>query len=358
MSYAVKSAAAVAAAIGSFALLFTFERPPVDSVQIGYRGLGIEQVNNPRDYPAILAANALPEPIANVPAVGPRAGQVYQNVQVLGDITVAEFARTMAAITQWVSPEQGCNYCHNPNNMASDEVYTKVVSRRMLQMTARINAEWKSHVQETGVTCYTCHRGQPVPAWSWANDDRPPRAAGLAAGQAGQNQARSSVGLASLPYDPFTPYLEGSSLIRVQTPAPRVTPVKPGTKDAEWTYGLMMHMSTSLGVNCGYCHNSRAWSSWEESAPARTSAWHGIRMTRDINNTFINPLQPQWAAHPYGPDSGPVQPRVGLHGDALKVNCGTCHHGAYKPLLGVSMLRDYQELNSVTKIDAPPPIRE
>jgi photosynthetic reaction center cytochrome c subunit len=358
MSYALKAAGAVAALIGGFALLFTFERPPIDTVQLGYRGLAQQQPVNPRTELIVAAQNVIPAVVPNVGAVGPKAGAIYKNVQVLGDLTVTQFARTMAALTTWVAPEQGCNYCHNPNNMASDEVYTKVVARRMLQMTARINAEWKSHVQETGVTCYTCHRGQPVPANSWARNDTPPRAAGMSVGTAGQNLASASVGLTSLPYDPFTPYLSGDAQIRVQTPAPRVMPVKPGTKDAEWTYGLMMHMSTSLGVNCTYCHNSRAWYSWEESPPQRTNAWHGIRMVRDVNNNFIDPLQPSWAANPYGPPTGPVQPRVGIHGDPLKVNCGTCHQGAYKPLLGVSMLRDYPELNSITKIDAPDPIRQ
>ena len=358
MSYAVKVAGAAAALVGGVALLFTFERPPVDTVQLGYRGLGTEQVINPRTIPATLAKNAIPELVPSVPAAGPKAGQIYKNVQVLGDLGVAEFARTMAAMTTWVSPEQGCNYCHNPNNMSSDEKYTKVVARRMLQMTARINAEWKSHVQETGVTCYTCHRGQPVPTYAWARDDTPPRAAGLSAGQAGQNLAKASVGLTSLPYDPFTPYLSEDALIRVQTPAPRVMPAKPGIKDAEWTYALMMHMSTALGVNCTYCHNSRAWYSWEESPPQRTNAWHGIRMVRDLNNNYIDPLQPNWAANPYGPPDGPTQPRVGIHGDPLKVNCRTCHQGAYKPLLGVSMLRDYPELKAVTDLGAPPPVRQ
>ena len=53
-----------------------------------------------------------------------------------------------------------------------------------------------------------------------------------------------------------------------------------------------------------------------------------------------------------------MQARLGPHGDPLKVNCATCHQGAYKPLLGVSMLRDYPELNQVTNLGAPPPIRE
>ena len=69
-------------------------------------------------------------------------------------------------------------------------------------------------------------------------------------------------------------------------------------------------------------------------------------MVRDINSNYMEPLQPSWAANPYGPPMAPAQPRVGIHGDPLKVNCATCHQGAYKPLLGVSMLRDYPELNA------------
>ena len=73
----------------------------------------------------------------------------------------------MTTITQWVSPEQGCNYCHNPANLASDELYTKVVSRRMIQMTQAINSDWSDHVGNAGVNCYTCHRGLNVPEYIW-----------------------------------------------------------------------------------------------------------------------------------------------------------------------------------------------
>ena len=44
----------------------------------------------------------MPEAIPAVPAVGPKAKDIYQNVQVLGDLSVGEFTRLMAAITQWV----------------------------------------------------------------------------------------------------------------------------------------------------------------------------------------------------------------------------------------------------------------
>ncbi len=46
--------------------------------------------------------------------------------------------------------------------------------------------------------------------------------------------------------------------------------------------------------------------------------------------------------------------RLGPLGDAPKLACKTCHKGAFKPLLGVSMLGDYLELAGVvTERPAP-----
>ena len=92
----------------------------------------------------------------------------------------------------------------------------------------------------------------------------------------------------------------------------------------------MSHMSHSLGVNCTYCHNSRAFSSWEESTPQRVQAWYGIQMLKDVNTTFITPLAAISPPNRKGPD-----------GDVGKANCATCHQGVNKPLLGKSMLPDY-----------------
>ena len=92
----------------------------------------------------IKAAAAIPpRPIRFRPTAGRPAGEAYQNVKVLGGMSAEQFNHLMAAITQWIAPpEQGCNYCHNPANLASDEKYTKVVARRMIQMTQNINHNW------------------------------------------------------------------------------------------------------------------------------------------------------------------------------------------------------------------------
>lgn len=333
--------------ISALIVLLTFERPPIETVQRGFRGTAMELTYRPQALAQLEAANRAPEPIAPIPAVGPRAGQVYQNVRILGDLPVGQFTRLMAAMTTWVAPttgpNAGCAYCHQGENFAAEGVYTKDVSRRMLQMTRHINETWASHVGATGVTCYTCHRGNAVPAEVWAKNTgpNPHNLATVWSLRGGQNQAVRATAYSSLPFDAFSTYLAGDpSDIRMAS-----RQIGPGnnpnsTMDTEWTYGLMMHFSQALGVNCTYCHNSRQFASWD-GPPQRATAWYGIRMTRDVNVNFMEPLQPVFA--------GPTVPpgRLGPHGDVLKVSCGTCHQGAFKPLLGAQMANQYPELRSV-----------
>lgn len=307
--------------------------PSTEVVQWGHDGNAMELVYTTEDLVAREAANKPPPMLPSVGSDGPRAGDTYQNVQVLGGLSVGEFLRLMTSITLWVAPEQGCNYCHNGQNLASDEVYAKVVSRRMLQMTQHINSTWKQHVGSTGVTCYTCHRGLNVPANIWFEEPESPYTARLVGDPAGQNRAAASVGVSSLPSDPFTPYLASMGGIRVVSTQALPGENRSSIKQTEWTYGLMMHMSNALGANCTFCHNSRNFSGWEGSPPQRTTAWYGIRMVRDLNANFLDPLGPTYPAH-----------RLGPGGDAPKANCATCHQGVNKPLLGHSLLEAYPEL--------------
>jgi photosynthetic reaction center cytochrome c subunit len=316
-------------------VLFETERPPMDSIQRGYRGTGMAQIYNPRFVAAELAANKIPASLPPLGTGGPKAGSVYKNVQVLGDVGVGEFTRLMASITTWVAPTQGCAYCHDVSNMASDSVYTKVVARRMLQMVQHINTDWKPHVAETGVTCYTCHRGQPVPPNIWFNNPGPVQAGGFAQVPAGKNHPTAVAGETSLPFDPFTPFLEQDKDIRVVSQTALPSTDRQSIKQTEWTYSLMMNFSQSLGVNCTYCHNSRSFTDWDQSSPQRATAWHGIRMVRDLNNAFLDPL------HATLPTA-----RLGPEGDSPKVNCATCHNGVYKPLFGVGMAKDFPELTA------------
>lgn len=310
------------------------ERPPVEAVQRGYRGTGMEVVVNPRTAAEKVAENQAPKASPQLPGTGPKAKDIYQNVQVLGDLSAGQFNRVMAAITEWVSPEEGCTYCHG-NNFADDDMYTKKVARVMIAMTQKTNEAWGSkHVAPAGVTCYTCHRGKNVPEYVWVTETPPAMPGSLAAFPTGQNVAGVAAnGYASLPYDPFTPFLEGESGIRVNGETALPTGNRKSIKQTEWTYALMMHFSQSLGVNCTFCHNTRSIAVVEQQAPTWSNAWHGVRMVREINNGYIWPTNEWLPEHRQGPT-----------GDPQKAACYTCHQGAYKPLYGAPMIADWPSL--------------
>ena len=56
-------------------------------------------------------------------------------------------------------------------------------------------------------------------------------------------------------------------------------------------------------------------------------------MERVLNNEYLKSLTNAWPAN-----------RLGTEGDAPKLACATCHQGVFKPLYGVSMLKDFPEL--------------
>lgn len=314
-----------------------WDAPPVETTQIGYRGTGMVIHRDVEKQEALRAANVAPAAPWEASPDGDKAGTIYENVQVLGDLSDDQFNQFMASITEWVAPEAGCNYCHNPENLASDEVYTKVVSRRMIQMTQAINTDWSSHVAQTGVTCYTCHRGQAVPVSYWYKDMEPKPAGNMTQNRAGQNVVAKFAGNTSMPQNALMDYLLNDKPIRVHslTALPSADdPAKmpAGVKETEGTWALMMHMSESLGANCMTCHNSRAFNDWDQSPPQRVTAWHGIQMTRALNLDYMEGLTPVFPADRKGPE-----------GDVFKAGCGTCHNGVQKPLYGVSMMDAYRD---------------
>ncbi len=329
------------AAVAGLALLAGCgERPPIDTEQLGYRGTGMEQNRNPRIQAKLAEKNQIGPVQPAADPSGPLAKDIYQNVQVLSDLSVGEFTRVMLSMTEWVAPaeQKDCTYCHNGENYADESKYTYKVARQMLLMTRDINTNWQSHVQQTGVTCHTCHRGQPVPSYAWFADPGSGRENAFVGTRAGQNSAVTGLGIttighSSLPYDPYTPFLLDAQQIRVNGPTALPTGNRSSIKQAEWTYALMVHMSNSLGVNCTYCHNSRAWAEWEQSRPQRVTAWHGIRMAQHLNTTHLVPITGVFPAN-----------RLGPKGDVAKVNCETCHQGINKPYYGQSMAKDYPEL--------------
>lgn len=333
--------------------------PPVKTEASGYDPIGMIQFDDTEEPRGPSIHDAPPPPYDLDPATadsGPRSGEFYENVQVLNDISTERFNRLMLAITEWVVPEDyrnseegggGCNYCHNPANLASDEVYTKIVARRMIQMTQDINRNWTQHVNGVGVTCHTCHRGKGVPD-NVLYDDLGPDSMAMIGFRNGQNIAGEQVGYTSMPSNAVSEYLSSSGAnVRVQGMEP-LPQDEIGSGESlqrtEWVYAMMMHISESLGVNCTYCHNSRAWGDWSQSMPARVTAWHGIEMAQNLNEEYFIPL-------------GPVYPdyRLGEHGDAPKGNCATCHYGKNKPLNGALMVKDWPSLAGPEQLNYEPP---
>jgi photosynthetic reaction center cytochrome c subunit len=339
-----KNFLASALLLGITLLMVGCERPPTVSQQTGFRGTGMVEMDNARAKVKLVNANASPQASPKADANGPTAGSLYKNVQVLGNQSVGEFTRTMVAITEWVAPKEGCTYCHKAGeDFSTDTLYTKVVARKMLSMTGKINADWGTHVGNTGVTCYTCHRGNHIPTEVWYSAADPGKVKGFTGWKYGQNTPVSANGYSSLPLDSLSSYLTNDGQVRIQ--GDHALPTLPkgpsGTgasiANTEWNYSLMMHMSNSLGVNCTFCHNSRAFSNWQESTPQRVTAWHGLRMVRDVNNNYMTPLESVFPDYRKG----------AAMGDVAKVGCSTCHQGASKPLLGVSMLAEYPELKKI-----------
>lgn len=336
-----------AGAVFVTAMVVTFGSPtPVESLQTGPRGTGmsvtkfVDDLETPDpDIAGYYTEQAYP------PEEGEDlARDVYENVQVLGDVTVTNFNRLMAAMTQWVSPEQGCGYCHanaDQGQFAGDELYTKHVSRRMIQMTQWLNEEWPAHLQSqevVGVNCYTCHRGQNVPSDIWF------RIAPVTEASSGwaavQNQVTMQSQYTSLPSDALEKYLLEDNPINVHNLESRVaeTPSDPGVatwQDTERTFSLMNYFSNSLNRNCLFCHNSRAfYAASGQVTPQWSLSMLGIDMVQEMNNEYLVPLEDRYPPHRLGP----------VYADAPKAACRTCHKGYQRPLQGLDMITDWPEL--------------
>jgi photosynthetic reaction center cytochrome c subunit len=310
------------------------------AVQRGYRGQDSIEIFSEKTLTKLDEINKYPKPLPMAKTTGPTAAQTYENVHVLGDLSKQQFARTMLSIKAWVAPDVGCNFCHNAPEYSNDDKYTKRVAREMIRMTRHINTDWTQHVGKVGVTCYTCHRGQAVPARTWflapakADSgefvDRPPVRLPTAA-----------AGYTTLPTYALNDYLLGDDNIRVMGTTALQSGNRHSILQAKDTYALMMVISESLGVNCTFCHYTGALYNWDTSTPQRVTAWYGIRMVRDLNNNVMVPLTGLL------PTS-----RLGPSGDVPKIYCATCHQGSNKPLYGAPMIPSYPEL--VRPADAAP----
>ncbi|MGC6527952.1 MAG: photosynthetic reaction center cytochrome PufC [Paracoccaceae bacterium] len=325
------------------ALLVAYGQPvATNSLQTGPRGTGMSMTEFKSDLATPdpdIALLVEDEPY--IPEGGePLAKDIYKNVQVLGDLTEDNFNRLMGAMTNWVSPDEGCAYCHGDGDIETygeDTLYTKVVSRRMIQMTQNINENWGGHVnanKEVGVTCMTCHRGQNVPSEIWFSIT--PVNEATAGWPSVQNRVTPLSQFTSLPSDALEKYLLEGEEIAVHDLESRVAnqPGDPLIQQTERTYSLMNYFSNALGRNCLLCHNSRAFYEGSEVTPQWGTASLGIEMVLELNNDYLVPLGKELPESRLGP----------MHKDAPKLACKTCHKGYQQPLQGTNVIQYWPEL--------------
>lgn len=75
--------------------------PPVKSTQTGYRGTGMVVIKEPSVLAKTEAANIAPLTQIEADPKGPRAKELYPNLQLLGDLSEDQFNRLMLSFAEW-----------------------------------------------------------------------------------------------------------------------------------------------------------------------------------------------------------------------------------------------------------------
>jgi len=321
---------AVGGAVLVAAFIVAWGNPAQTSTtQTGPRGAGmgvVEFVANRDAVDPTIAAYTSSKPIIPGDGAALAKDAIGGADPALGDLTVENYERTVAAMREWTGI---------PTLFNGEDTYQTRVARRMIEMTRFINEEYDGHVAPSGVNCYTCHRGESVPSDIWFK--RSPVLKNVSGWSANQNFATLQSSSTSLPTDALEQYLLGDEAIAVHDLAPRVE--NEGTasiQNAERTYSLMNYYANSLGVNCTFCHNTRAFYDGAQVTPQWAVANEARAMVQDLNNDYLVPLKDVYPANRLGP----------RHSDAPKAACKTCHKGVYKPLGGMEMTSDWPELVS------------
>lgn len=109
-----------------------------------------------------------------IAAVKQPVNEEFKNLQVLPkNITTDSLDKIMDGFTEMLGVD--CKYCHYRDKKADSIIYDsdnkpeKEITRNMMRMTADINKKYFQFNetitadQVQAVTCYTCHRGEPMP---------------------------------------------------------------------------------------------------------------------------------------------------------------------------------------------------
>lgn len=318
---------------------------PPDATQLGPPPTSMILFANGQKVQPVPQTPPAPVPAPDASALAMVSGG-YKNVQVLGDVPPAEFMRLQQAITEWVAPKQGCAFCHQEGDWSSDAKPQKVAARLMLQMTREINANWSNHVSPAGVTCYTCHRGQAVPAETWFPQPPKPERQFVAKQQPYVESADTVRKF--FPDAGWSEYLLQDEPISAQSLSALPSGQVHATVAVKRIYEMMMQMSEGMGVNCTYCHNSRAFWDWSQSTPQRWTAHYAFEQTRAINNDYLLKLAEQipmtrQRLHETSLPVLPAEERGVLAGNGFVV-CATCHLSQPKPTGGADVISEWKSL--------------
>lgn len=91
---------------------------------------------------------------------GKTAEQVYKNIKAMNGTPADQLIESMHLIRGALGVD--CEFCHDDPDRSTDTKKPKEVARDMIRMMMAINKNNFNGGQE--VTCYTCHRGNAVPA--------------------------------------------------------------------------------------------------------------------------------------------------------------------------------------------------
>ena len=91
---------------------------------------------------------------------GKTADQIYKNIKVLQGLPDSQFLPSMRLFSAALGVD--CEFCHIESDRSADVKGMKLMARRMITMTRDLNKG--TFAGTTAVTCFTCHRGDLIPA--------------------------------------------------------------------------------------------------------------------------------------------------------------------------------------------------
>lgn len=242
-----------------------------------------------------------------------------------------EFRELVVAMRSWTGI---------PDLLEDPDSYQTTVSYSMVEMVQNINENWIGHVGangEVGVNCYSCHRGQAVPSEIWFRI-APVHERAAEGWSAVQNRVTVQSQYTSLPSDALEEFILNYEMVQVHDLEPHVDAYPDEGiqtwQDTERTFSFMNYWSNSLGVNCVFCHNSRAFYDPAQVTPQWATASLGLAMIQEINELWLVELEDVYPEHRLGP----------VYGDAPKAACKTCHKGYQQPLQGLNVIGAWPEL--------------